>query len=308
MALKKVHFASNGRTFWAEKWSFAAIFYTFSWIVNIVFPLAVTFGSDGLWIKSMTFDEQPDINFKHQFLVILELVRPFPGHLVYSTFPHFNHLFEERILRPAQVTNQELDHNFDGKFDEMSFHLSMPLKSNEEVCAVDLFLLFDYKLRTKVHFDMEAVVRIGHRSMTSGSLFFASGDLTLHQKELLHVSHSTGNFSHDLNSMASDPFSAVSSLIDLMEQRVKRRTTVGMSPDSYTKWTTGRDASNDMFSVKVNLNYGRQTIAYRPGFWFVVKWAWVQYLTVFVVIYFLVQKVRAIVFEESLIPTTHCSE
>ena len=298
----------RGKTFWADSLSSATLFYRLSWLLNIVLPLILVFRSDGLWIKSMTIEEQPDVNFKHEYVAIVEVVRPFPGHLIYSTFPRFNNLFEARFIRSPQVANYESDLNYDGLYDEVSFELAMPLKANEEVSGIDLFLMFDYKLRSKVHFDMEAVVRINYRSMTTGCKVFVTGDLRLNQKELLHATRHGENFSHSLANMLSEPSASILSLEDLMHDYLKRNVTAELSSSAYTKWSSGRDVSNDLFNVTVRLNYAPQEITYQPGFWFVMKWAWIQYVAVFIALYFLAEKVRNIVFQQHLIPTIQCSD
>lgn len=308
MSLIQVHFREAGKRFWTNSISSAALFYRLSWILNLIVPLILVFRSDGLWIKNMTIEEQPDINFKHQYLIILDVVRPFPGHLIHSTFPQFNDLFEPQLIRAPQVSNYETDYNYDGVYDDLFLELALPLKANEEVSAIDLFLMFDYKLRSKVHFDMEAVVRISYRSMTTGCKVFVTGDLRLNQKELLHAAHHEHNFSHRLENIMNEASSSTWSLEDLMHDYLKRNVTSELSSAAYIKWSTGRDVSTDMFNMTVRLNYAPQQIFYRPGFWFVIKWAWIQYVSVFVVLYYLIQKVRQIVFEQHLIPTVHCQD
>lgn len=309
MPLTRVHFMCKGKSFWADKLSSAYILYRLSWLVNMILPLMIVFRSDGLWIKSSSFEEQPDVNFKHQYLVILEVVRPHPGQMIYSTFPRFNSLFERRFIRSPQVSNFESDHNHDGKYDELSFDLKMPLKTNEEVSGVDVFLLFDYKLRSKVPFNMEAMVRIDYRSMTSGSSLQVVGDLTLHQKELIHSIQQPDNFSNVLENMFRQPPSQrIFSLDDVMQEYQGKNFTTILSANAYKRWSTGRDVSTDSFQVHVSLNYAPQEIRYRFGFWAVMKWASIQYLAVFFAFYLVIQKIRNVLFEQNLIHTIHCSE
>ena len=86
------------------KWlSTTAIFYFLCFTFNIFIPLFVVYNSDGLWRKVEFFREQPNINFKHNLIAILQLKNS-PDIKFWSTFPHLNHLFGPHQLSVPYIT------------------------------------------------------------------------------------------------------------------------------------------------------------------------------------------------------------
>nr|CAD7437700.1 unnamed protein product [Timema bartmani] len=70
----------------------------------------------------------------------------------------------------------------------------------------------------------------------------------------------------------------------------------------YPLWTAGR-ASDMPFIVSAVVHYPEETILYRPGFWQVIKWAWVQYLSVFIIFVFIFRLIKEYVFSNQLVFT-----
>ncbi len=70
--------------------------------------------------------------------------------------------------------------------------------------------------------------------------------------------------------------------------------------NSHTVWQSG--ASNT-FTVNIELTYPKQTITYSPGFWQLLKFAWIQYLAILVILYYVLNCVRKFVFENQIILT-----
>ena len=66
-------------------------------------------------------------------------------------------------------------------------------------------------------------------------------------------------------------------------------------------WTTG--VGSDHFTVSATLRYPEQSLSYRPGFWQVIKWGWVQYLSVLLVFIYAAGAVRNFVFSQQIVPT-----
>ena len=68
-------------------------------------------------------------------------------------------------------------------------------------------------------------------------------------------------------------------------------------------WEGGLDSSDAQFELDMTLFYPTEQILYRPGFWYVVKWASIQYICVFVVFYFVFDCIKRTVFGNQIIST-----
>ena len=70
--------------------------------------------------------------------------------------------------------------------------------------------------------------------------------------------------------------------------------------NQYPVWKSG---VSENFTIDVELRYPPFTVTYYPNFWQYLKFAWVQYLAVFVVSWWLLSYVQSFVFENQVILT-----
>ena len=68
----------------------------------------------------------------------------------------------------------------------------------------------------------------------------------------------------------------------------------------YVVWESG-DSGN--FTIDVELRYPSMTVLYYPGFWQLLKFAWIQYLAILVVFWRVLSYVQAFVFKNQIILT-----
>ena len=71
--------------------------------------------------------------------------------------------------------------------------------------------------------------------------------------------------------------------------------------NSYTTWSPGRGSS--YFTLSSTIQYPTQTLTYTPGFWQVIKWGWVQYLSILIVFMYVATFVKNFVFSQQILPT-----
>lgn len=60
----------------------------------------------------------------------------------------------------------------------------------------------------------------------------------------------------------------------------------------------------DSFELDIKIHYQTQTFQYLTGFWYLIKWALIQYMAVYIVIGYFINLIKTYVFEEYLIATT----
>lgn len=87
----------------AKLFSIAAFIYVIGLILNILLPLIVVYRSDGLWKKEDIIHEQPNVEFKHQLIAVLESrneSEPLSNNLIFwSTFLDLNNVFDNNQYR-----------------------------------------------------------------------------------------------------------------------------------------------------------------------------------------------------------------
>lgn len=68
------------------------------------------------------------------------------------------------------------------------------------------------------------------------------------------------------------------------------------------KWTRGRSYQQP-FLIKTKINYNSVEILYKPKFWQLIKWAWMQYFSVLVLSVFVFKRVKRFLFTKHIINT-----
>lgn len=75
-----------------------------------------------------------------------------------------------------------------------------------------------------------------------------------------------------------------------------------LGPNSVTIWTES-EPNEGSYEIDIQLNYCKIAIQYSPSDWFMYKWAWIQYFSVFIIFYWLIKQTRSFIFENNLVET-----
>ncbi|RXM31179.1 Transmembrane protein 231 [Acipenser ruthenus] len=126
----------------------ATVFLLIVFGLTYISPLLVSYRSQGFWLKFSTNEEQPTVRFQYQVLLIA-VTSTSGDYVAWSTYQNFNNL-QGNNLRIPSISAREEDQNQDGKFDQLSLTLGLPLQSTEQVYSVQLILTFSYQLFVSV--------------------------------------------------------------------------------------------------------------------------------------------------------------
>ncbi|KAK7070292.1 hypothetical protein SK128_019979 [Halocaridina rubra] len=263
-------------------------------VTTVVTPLIIVYRSQGLWIKEAEYREQPNVLFKHQMLLVVETS---DGPLVWSSSSIYNsHM--KNYLRTPLIKSSETDDNYDGWKDKLQFSLTLPLLANEFVYGASLLITFDYRLQHICHVILEGTGLLQHSSGTPISALYHHADLVLHQRHPLPYARTHSLY--DISVFPNSDDSPVKwALSNILNDYWKRNITTRFS-NTYTSWQSG---SGDTFTLKLEVRYPEQTVRYIPGFWYVLKWAWVQYFSLLAVILFFTNLVKDWVFQNFIVST-----
>eukprot|EP00094_Tigriopus_californicus_P005653 TCALIF_05449-PA protein Name:"Similar to tmem231 Transmembrane protein 231 (Danio rerio)" AED:0.17 eAED:0.17 QI:179/1/1/1/0/0.33/3/82/136 len=127
-----------------------------------------------------------------------------------------------------------------------------------------------------------------------------SADLVLHQKQPVASKGRDSRFREpifDGSSLNPETFK----FSKVLQQYAKRNLTTRLS-NQYSTWTRCGSGLNQAFSVDIQIQYPEQTISYTPGIWQVLKWAWVQYLSIAIVFMAIFRQFRSHVFTSQVFP------
>lgn len=261
-------------------------------------PLLVAYRSQGFWMKTSTYEEQPVVRFQYEVLLVAS-TSPQGDYVAWSTFPHFNHMQGERLRIPT-VSVREEDDNLDGKSERLLLKMTLPLKPEEQLYSLQLLLSFSYQLFRMSTVAMQSLAYVHFSSSVPGARLFISADLRLEQKvPLLH--RGLYNIYNVSVVDSSSPFAKTYELENIIRKYQKRNLTTVLS-NSMPVWTPGR-ASSAPFELNAEIRYPLEVITYRPGFWETIKFAWIQYVSVLLIFLWVFERIQTFVFEKQILTT-----
>nr|XP_012627975.1 transmembrane protein 231 [Microcebus murinus] len=299
MALHELFSHPVERGYRAGLCSKAALFLLLAAALTYIPPLLVAFRSHGFWLKRSSYEEQPTVRFQHQVLLVA-LLGPEPGGvLAWSTFPAFNRLQGDRLRVPLVSTREE-DRNQDGKMDRLHFKLELPLQSTEHILGVQLILTFSYQLHRMSTFVMQSMAFLQSSFAVPGSQLHVNGDLRLQQRQPLSYGGLDVRYNVSVINGTS-PFACDYDLTHIVAAYQERNVTTILD-DPNPIWLVGR-AAEAPFVIDAVIRYPVEVISYQPGFWEMIKFAWVQYVSILLIFLWVFERIKIFVFQNQVVTT-----
>nr|XP_013815585.1 PREDICTED: transmembrane protein 231 [Apteryx mantelli mantelli] len=217
----------------------------------------------------------------------------------------FSHpAFRTRYRAGLCSATREEDKNQDGKMDQLYFKLELPLQSTEHVVGVQLILVFSYQLHRMSTFVMQSMAFLQFFSPLPGSHLYVNGDLKLNQRQLLnHCGLDTRYNVSVIN--GTSPFASDYDLTNIIAAYQDRNVTTVLS-DPNPVWMTGR-AADTPFIINATIHYPMEVILYQPGFWEMIKFAWIQYVSILLIFLWVFGRIKIFVFQNQVLTTTPIS-
>ncbi|XP_004209343.2 transmembrane protein 231 isoform X1 [Hydra vulgaris] len=298
MVMFVVHHESVKNCYRAHFCSMALWFFISVALITYIVPLFLAYQSHGFWIKEHTYREQPEVHFKHEFVLFLQTTGKLIG---YSTIENLNTVLLGENTRFPIVRSYEVDQNLDGKNDFMKFEVQTPVLDNELIQSIQLLLFFDYRLYTYSNLQMESLAFISFQTCIPGSEFKSNGVLKFVQKYPLPHRGSLTKYDVPIIDSTSQNILDfdLHNILSSYQTRNISTTFVG----SYPVWR-GQPSASVPFSVKLHIEYPEETIIYHPGFWQLIKFAWIQYLSILLVFIYFFHKVKTFVYKNQIFDST----
>ncbi|KAG5891832.1 hypothetical protein JTB14_035854 [Gonioctena quinquepunctata] len=269
-----------------------------SGFLTYTLPFIFAYKSGGFWLKHDMFFEQPEVNLLGDYLFIATTNNS-SNPIVCSTYPFYKRRLDHLDFCTLMKV-REIDQNLDGKIDRIIVNFRVNL-FNHNIETINLILPLSYKLNDVCPFLMQSAIIFQHslhQSLANNLQMFA--DLTIYQtnpiqcdKNKVNNFYNTTIIDVDYDKENSNNFEIES----IIEKYFDRNVTTQLT----NIFTNIKIENKRAFDLKLSVRYPQHRIFYKPGFWKIIKTAWVQYSAVYIIVAWCSMKVKNYFFSNRLV-------
>lgn len=308
------------RRFVADRLSCGCCLSLVYWVIILVTPFFLAFTSDSFWMKTGTYQESPRAQFAYKALLQASVTDTSgqPQVLTFATTPEIRAFALKDVVRPMNLRTYKVDDNIDGAPEVVNVEVSLPLKTGESVYGLAGMLLFQVDFDDRAKVVVEGAAHFDYNSALPGSAFYLDGDLTLLQRRALFVN--SGGFAepykHDtlLSNATFSPTSVHDVLLPSLIDRYRSRNLTMRLGNIMTSWqpsvgTLNGDAAAPNggpapFRAHIKVRIPEQTVLYVPTVSEMLKFAWMQYLALGFLVWYLATYTLDFAFSYQVVETT----
>ncbi|KAG7311370.1 hypothetical protein JYU34_002409 [Plutella xylostella] len=293
MALYKLFSCNLEVTYKSYFLSKAMIFTLFTTIINIILPFIIAYRGRGFWLKSESYFERPAAHFTYDYLLLLETDDPSQPILCSNEDSLQNH--GEEYCTEFEVKETYCKDNSKTCMMDFKFIVNPPL--DRTVTSVVLILGLDFQLKATcpLHMQSLAVVNKDFAVPPSGLKYY--GDLLLQQVEHLPCIKYSVDTKYN-RSLLNFNKGVTDNVIDNIMKSYFERTVTTQVKTFNSRATNGHTGAID---VEVHIRVPEMEILYIPSLLQELKWAWPQYLSLVVVFYWIINRIKRFVFNNRLL-------
>ncbi|XP_013909996.1 PREDICTED: transmembrane protein 231 [Thamnophis sirtalis] len=151
---------------------------------------------------------------------------------------------------------------------------------------------------------MQSMAFLQSFSPVPGSQVFVNGDLKLHQRQPLHHAGLDSRYNVSVINSTS-PFAQDYDFVNIVETYQKRNVTTVLAGPSPI-WVTGR-SQDQPFVIQAFIHYPMELIVYQPGFWEIMKFAWIQYISILLIFLWIFERIKIFLLQNQVLNTVPVS-
>ncbi|KAJ8975419.1 hypothetical protein NQ317_018928 [Molorchus minor] len=180
---------------------------------------------------------------------------------------------------------REIDNNLDGKNDKLSLSIEINTLDNK-ITELHLVLPLNYQLTTTCPLKMQSAIIYQHYFPHKRAIDLRIvGNLNIFQSSAIRCDGKGYNFyDHSVIDNEKNEYE--------LEDIIKRYSDRNVSTHLTNVYTNIKTGNENKFNLKLMIRYPEHKIHYKPRFWQIIKWAWMQYFAVFIIISWLITRVK----------------
>lgn len=302
----EVHREPLYRRYYAPAASLSCCYAIVFGIVLILLPLIIAYNTTIFWTEETIYYEQPDVQYRYQTILQLSGTKSGsndPVNIFYSTSTAINSLYGQTLRIPL-LSSATFDDNKDGKMDRLEINIQMPIASDELIHGFTALVYYNVKFSEKVKYLIDAVSYVNYDSGGGMSALTLDGDLVLRQTWPLEgkggykVPYSTTQ----LIDLTSGSSASDISISNIMRQNTARNLSM-VYQHNYQQATGWAGSASTLFNASLTVRIPQQQVRYTPPASAVLAFAWIQYMSFFIVVAFVLYRVNSFIFRNQLLST-----
>jgi transmembrane protein 231 len=307
----EIHREPLYRRYYAPYYSAACLYTVAVGFLLIFIPFIISYSSSNLWLKNNVVYEQLDLTYQYQAIFqFYGEENESPLSLSYSTSPKINDLYSDS-LRMSVFRSNEVDENNDGVMDRLEVGIQVPLGTDESITRMSAVFYHTAVLKDTVRYIFDTVSYVNHDSGTPMGSLLIDGDVILRQSTSLSTKggYRLPYTDDPLLDITEDMSIADVNIGTILSKSAARNLTTNFIP-TYTyavpmiSPNLADVGSQKFFNATMTMRVPVQKIVYIPSASEVLKHAWIQYVSFFIVVGFLLVRLTSFILRHRLIYAT----
>ena len=279
------------------------VFCWFLFMVAVILPFFLAFSTYEFWKELGVYNEQPNVLYRKELIAIVysetqsvsgTTITVTPSTNIFSTIGAINDMYFED-LSPMLVTSSLLDYNFDNYADMYDFNITAYVTPST-VRNIKVISFYDYRIRSRISLDMVGLAYASVDTPSGASNVYIDGDLTFKQVEPLKPSTIVRT---EYNTSVLSLTSTAENYLPLLLLRYNDRNTTSVY-DYQSLVVPSASTLSLIISMKVRIPPNQQ-FEYSPAFLEVMKFAWVQYLSLLLPIAYLIFRFASFIYRNQIL-------
>ncbi|XP_050670191.1 transmembrane protein 231 isoform X2 [Leptidea sinapis] len=197
----------------------------------------------------------------------------------------------------SEVQIEEYDYNKDRKVDMINFKLSLNIPIEHTLSSITLLIGLDLYLTTICPLQMQSVALINKDFAAPSNRLAYYGNLELYQTSHLPCRRNFIDTTYNVSIFNIDNRQQTN-IQDFIVQNYVDREVIYRANPLYIKHQIGNTRTMD---IEIYLKVPETKVLYIPSILQELRWAWPQYLSLVLVLYWLFDKIKRFVFNHRLL-------
>ena len=265
------------------------------------------------WNNEGVYYEQPNVEYNDELIMV---VNDTGETKTFSSILYLNQFFDP-LLNIPMIKYEIFDDNHDGLNDTFKFKINFPVNSVTTITNIKLYLFFKYSLNTNIQGSIERTLcEVDINTPLGASYVKINGDLVLKQKFPLSSStFSVGNYKENILNVSETYADNTTTYLknDVTDFNIESKKEYFYNRDVYTVFDYSKVVipykNRDVVQIELTVNIPSfQAIMWEIPIAAKIKFAWVQFMALFIPVYVILRLIQFYIFKNRIFPSVPVSD